>query len=310
MSDLVCVGFTTLDILARPVSALPENHRPLLVDKITLSAAGTAGGTAVVAAKLGLDVSLVSAIGDDINGEVCRNLMNQAGLDLAHVATLPETPTSTSILTIRPDGERPVFHMLGASMMTRFTPAALETARNARFMHFGGVGFPELSTLEAINAVRTIKEAGCFISCDLISPQPETVETLKNLLPFVDVFMPSLAEVEVLLGETNPEAAARAFVEWGAATCIIKRGRFGSLGIVNGTAIEVPARKITALDTTSCGDAFCAGFVSGVSHGMAQPMAMAYATATASLVAQELGTLGLLEGHDQVIATMDRNTKN
>ncbi len=295
MRDLTCAGLTTLDILVRPVDTLPDTQRPTLVDEIALAPAGTASGTAMVAATLGLDVAVISAVGKDVNGDIVLQLLKQAGVDCTHIARLDELPTSTSVLTIRSDGERPVFHMLGASILTGLTASAIEAARQSRFFHFGGVGFPNLSSPEAIAAVADIRAGGTYVTCDLIAPQPQTIDTLRKLLPHVDCFMPSEAEVRVLLGDVPPQDALETFIGMGAASCIIKRGGAGSIGWHDGKIHEVPARPITPVDTTSCGDSYCAGFISGLARGLTFRDSMTIATETAAEVAQGLGTLGRLE---------------
>lgn len=295
MTELTCVGLTTLDILIRSVNALPENDDPMLVDEIALAAAGTASGTAMIAATLGLDVAVISAVGQDVNGDIVLQLLKKEGIDCTHVERLNTLPTSTSVLAIRSNGDRPVFHMFGASIMTGLTPAAVKTAKASRFFHFGGVGFPNLSTPEAFAAVAEIRATKTFVTCDLIAPQPETLETVRALLPHVDCFMPSEAEVRVLLGEVSHEEALKTFASMGARACIIKRGGAGSIGLHEGEIIEVPAEAITPVDTTSCGDSYCAGFISGLSQGRSFKEAMIIATQTASQVAQGLGTLGKLQ---------------
>ena len=295
MRDLTCAGLTTLDILVRPVDTLPDAQQPTLVEEIALAPAGTASGTAMVAATLGLDTAVISAVGQDVNGDIVLQLLEQAGIDCGQIARLGELPTSTSVLAIRSDGERPVFHMLGASILTALDATAVERARRSRFFHFGGVGFPNLSSPDAFAAIAEIRAGGTYVTCDLIAPQPETVETLRKLLPQVDCFMPSEAEVRVLLGEVSPDEALQTFIGMGAASCIIKRGGAGSIGRSDGEIFEVPAKSITPVDTTSCGDSYCAGFVSGLSQGLSFRDAMAIATDTAAEVAQGLGTLGALK---------------
>ncbi|MBR9807090.1 MAG: carbohydrate kinase family protein [Alphaproteobacteria bacterium] len=300
MTDLACIGLTTLDIIARPVSQLPPGGETALVEQIALAPAGTAGGMAVVAARLGLKASLISAIGKDRNGGILKGLFEEEGVDTAHLLERDDMPTSTTILLVRKDGERPNLHMLGASVMSAFTPEAVETAKAARFLHFGGVGFPNLTGPQVLEAVGGIRAAGTFVTGDLISPHPHLVEFLKSLLPHVDVFMPSLAEAKALLGLEDPVEAARAFADMGAGACVVKCGEAGCVAVKEGEVIRIPARKVSVVDTTSCGDSFCAGFVAGLAKGAEFQRALEYGTVTASFVAQGAGTLGALQGMKQV----------
>ena len=58
------------------------------------------------------------------------------------------------------------------------------------------------------------------------------------------------------------------------------------------------------MDTTSCGDSYCAGFIAALDRGWAPVEAARFATATAALVAQGLATLGKLESFDATLAAM------
>ncbi len=115
-------------------------------------------------------------------------------------------------------------------------------------------------------------------------------------MPYVDYFMPSAAEAVFLSGADDLAAAAEFFRGLGAGACIIKNGGDGSYVSVGDERRTVPAHAIQPIDTTSCGDSYCAGFIAALSRGWAPLDACRFATATAGLVAQGLGTLGKLEG--------------
>jgi len=303
----MCIGLTTLDVLVRPVRALPEPDAPAIVEDISLAPAGTAGGTAVIAAKLGLETGLISSIGDDDNGAITKSLLEQANVDTRCLSTRRGMRSSTTVLTIQPDGERPNFHMMGASLLSEFSEDALDAAKGAKVLHFAGVGFPNLSGDAAVEALALLKPHDVMVTCDLIAPQSHTLQTLERILPYVDVFMPSRAEVAILLGEVSMEDALERFVDLGAKHCFIKLGEDGAIGLLNGEMVRFPAHKITPVDTTSCGDSFCAGVIYGLCRGMSLEEAGRCGIATASFVAQGAGTLGALTGIDQVTELMERS---
>ena len=64
------MGVHVLDVLARPVDAIPEGQGGQLVDEIRMTAAGAAGGTALVLAKLGAEVRCAGAVGEDALGDM------------------------------------------------------------------------------------------------------------------------------------------------------------------------------------------------------------------------------------------------
>ena len=72
MTGLLAIGLTTLDIVAHPIDALTHTERAILIDGIACVPAGTAGGAAMVAAKLGMPTKIVGAVGDDLIGAFVR----------------------------------------------------------------------------------------------------------------------------------------------------------------------------------------------------------------------------------------------
>jgi len=292
---LLCAGLATLDIAGRPIDSIPAHGGTQLVEGIAVAPAGTAGGAALVAATLGLPTALAGAIGGDGAARFVRAELAAAGVDTALFQTLPERRTSATMLTIRSDGERPNFHALGASLYFEVTAALLAAAAKAKFMHWGGVGGHRVDGGPAASLLAHAKAAGATVSCDLIGPGPRTLAELARLLPHVDYFMPNMQEACYLAETENPADAASMFLRMGAGTCVLKWGARGVFVATGGEDFLVPAHDIRAIDTTSCGDSFCAGFIAALDRGFALKDACRFGNATAALVAQDLGTLGKLK---------------
>ena len=299
--DLLAIGLTTIDITVYPVASLPDGETGQIVEKIMLSPAGTAGGTALVAQKLGLQAAIASAVGDDAQGHLIRSLFDAAGVDTSLLTILPEWPTSTTVLPIRPNGDRPNWHMMGASIFAPVSKAVFAALARTTAVHWGGVGFPSA----AGNGAELLREArgrGIFTSCDLIAPSDAAQTDLDALLPHIDLFMPSLAEVRALAGTDDPVEGAHHFMARGAGGCLIKMGSAGALLVLPDDRIHVPAYLIDPVDSTSCGDSLCAGYIVGRTRGLGPAEALQFGVATAAQVALDVGTLGKLEGYDATLA--------
>ena len=109
------MGVHVLDVLVRPVEAIPEGQGGELVEEIRITAAGSAGGTALVLAKLGAQVRSAGAIGRDAAGDMLLALLERDGVDTELLVRRDDVQTSASVLPIRPSGERPAFHVVGAN---------------------------------------------------------------------------------------------------------------------------------------------------------------------------------------------------
>ena len=307
-TGLACIGLTTLDVVARAIDALPEGEGTTLIEGIACAPAGTAAGAALVAAKLGMSVKLASAVGDDLIGRFIRIALDEAGVDLSALDTMPGLPSSTTVLAVDSAGRRPNFHALGAGMLAWASPAALQAATSARFFHYAGIGGPRLDGGAGADLARAAREAGAIVTCDLISPQASALDELKRLAPFIDYFMPSAAEAKALTGQDDLFAAADVFRGLGIGGCLIKNGGQGSVIVLDGVRTALPAYAITPVDTTSCGDSYCAGFIAALDRGRPPLEAARFATAASALVAQGLATLGKLESFEATEVAMGQMT--
>jgi len=305
---LVTIGLTTLDVVARPIDALPESESTVLVDGVALAPAGTAAGAAYVASKLGMDVALIGAVGDDLAGRFVRLALDEAGVDTSLVEIQAGVPTSTTVLAVDSSGRRPNFHAPGAGGAARVTDAAIETAKAAKFLHYAGIGGRKLDKGPGAALAKAAREAGAVVTCDLISPRRSAPDELKSILPHLDYFMPSATEARFLTGLDDLQAAGEVFLAQGARNVIIKNGRAGSLIMFGGERTTLPAFAIDPVDTTSCGDSYCAGFIAALDRGWSPLEAARFATATSALVAQGLATLGRLENFDATVEAMRRMT--
>lgn len=307
-TGLICIGLTTLDVVARPIDALPQGEGTTLIQGIGIAPAGTAAGAAMVAARLGLPTRLAGSVGGDLTGRFVRMALEEAGVGTDLLETIPGMPTSTTVLAVDSNGRRPNFHALGAGMFAPTGEAVKAAASQAAFLHYGGIGGPKLDGGPGAAVVEAAKAGGAVVTCDLISPQPTALAELERLLPNVDYFMPSVAEAFALSGTTDMAAAADFFLARGAGAVLMKNGGNGSYVALGAERRRLGAYDITPVDTTSCGDSYCAGFIVGLGRGLPPLEAARFATAVAALVAQGLATLGRLESYDGVLKAMGEMT--
>jgi sugar/nucleoside kinase (ribokinase family) len=287
--NVITMGVHVLDVLVRPVEAIPEGQGVALVEGIEMSAAGTAGGTAVTLAKLGATVRTAGAIGTDPTGDMLVSLLEKAGVDTGFLMRRDGVPTSASVLPIRPNGDRPAFHLLGANPTYGPDDVPWDALREADHLHLGG---PEL--LGPDNATKILKfaqEHGVSTSVDLLAPGSlGSFELIGPFLPHVDWFLPNEDQVLGFTGEPDLAAGCRRLLAAGVSVVAVTRGGDGARAATAQESTDVPAFPVTVVDTTGCGDAFSAGFIIGAKQGRAPHAAAVLGCATAALVAQGLGT--------------------
>lgn len=116
------------------------------------------------------------------------------------------------------------------------------------------------------------------------------------LLPLLDGFMPSRAEVGLLYPGL---AIADALAAMAGATrrfAAIKLGPEGALLQVRvGAILHLPAFAVASVDPTGAGDAFCGGMLAGLALAQPPEQAALQAVAGASLAVETQGSLALLD---------------
>jgi sugar/nucleoside kinase (ribokinase family) len=285
----IALGVHVLDVLVRPVEAIPEGQGGELVEEIKITAAGSAGGAALTLAKLGATVRCAGAVGTDATGDMLLRLLEAGGIDTSLIVRRDGVPTSATVLPIRPNGDRPALHVIGANG-TYTTDDVPQTAINkSGFLHFGG---PEFMGGEAAGGVlQEARANGVVTSADVLAPgEPNLLEWIAAALPHVDYFFPNDDQVLAFTGADDLEAGCRALVDRGVGCVVATRGADGVLIVDKDGSEQVPAFQVDVVDTTGCGDSLVAGFLRGLSLGRSRRDAAVLGCAAAALVAQGLGS--------------------
>lgn len=289
--DVSVVGLYILDILGRPIEHIPPGGNVEFIDEIRLTVAGTAGGTVVDLAKLGLSCQAVGAVGDDEKADFVLGHMAKAGIDCRLMQKIEGVETSATILNVRPNGERPALHCRGASDHFDVSPEQLADVLDCRFLHLGGTGLlAKLDGEPSRRLLQAAQEAGCVTTWDLVGAGPDTWAFVEPLLPHIDYFIPSIEEAEILSGVAGVEDNISFFQSRGVKCCVLTMGSEGSLIADGDDRVHVPVYDIEVVDTTGCGDAYTAGFIAGLADGRTLLEAGHLGTAAASLVASGLGS--------------------
>jgi len=286
---VAAVGVHVLDTHVLGAGAVPRGSEGELVEGIRLSAAGTAGGTALVLRRLGAQVASYGAVGADTIGETLLALLAREGVDVAGLVRKEDQQTSASVIPVRANGDRPAWHCLGANAAFTLDDLDLVALDGATHVHLGGPEF--LGGEAAAKLLAHARSIGATTSLDLLAPgDPGLLEWVADALPETDYLLPNDEQVLGFTGSSSLAEGARALVDAGAGCVAVTQGARGALVVTAEETIEVPAYDVDVVDTTGCGDAFSAGFLRGLSLGRDLRGAAELGCATAAQVASGLGT--------------------
>ncbi len=292
--DLLIIGDCNPDVLVLGDDLMPAfGQQEKLVDRMALVVGGSGSITAVAAARLGLRVALVGAIGDDAAGNFMLAELARAGVDHRFVAIRERLPTGMTIALSRGD-DRAILTAEGA--MSTVSPADVPPAllTQARHVHVASYFLLERSLGPGLAALlATARAAGASTSLDT-NWDPAGLwgaGFFPDVLAQTDLLLPNEAEALRIAGATTlPEAVASLTKAGGAVA--VKLGGRGALyadGLRQYIATPPP---VSAVDTTGAGDCFGAGLMAGLLHGMEPPDALALGCAAGAASTQGIGGTG------------------
>lgn len=299
--DCVVCGSCVVDMLVRPVplDQAIGGGRLVHVEPIGLATGGIVSNSGTAMARLGMTAAAFSYVGDDDWAPLIRRRYEAEGVDHTYLLTHPEEATSTTAVLIDESGERTFAHCVGAPKRidkAMFTEHMDLFARSRMAL----IGYYSLMPdLEAdlADIFAAMRQRGCRTALDAAG-DGGTMQPLEQILPHLDVYVPSHNEAEHQTGESDPKRIIETYRACGAPGVLgVKLGSEGALLSDAADAyveVDPVAPPGDVLDTTGAGDCFYAGLLTGLLRGMSLAEAGQLAAAAGACCVTGMGaTAGL-----------------
>jgi ribokinase len=279
-----------VDLLCK-VPRLPNLGETVLGRSFHLGFGGKGANQAVMAARLGARVSVVTKLGRDTFGERTLENFRDRGIDVAHVLFDEETASGVAPILVDDSGRNMIVVIPGANL--RLLPA--DVAASADAVRDAAVLICQLEVpVEAtLAAFRTAKESGVMT---LLNPAP-ALPLPSELLSLTDFLIPNETEIETLTGaaaETPQQAeeACRVLRDTSgfSGVLVLTRGAKGAMVVEAASATAIPAFDVQAVDSTGAGDAFVGSLAYYLAIGEDVLLAARRANILAGLSVTHVGT--------------------
>ncbi|MGJ9434002.1 ribokinase [Actinotignum sp. GS-2025b] len=246
---------------------------------------------AVAAARMGIPVTMVAALGRDAVGDaVATELAAEENLDMTAVLRVSE-PTGQAMIQSDADGENAIVVVAGAN--------AANTPENV---------------VERLAAV----QAGDIVVCQLEIPEPAVAAALAeakkrgattvlnaapaapvgHLLENVDVLIVNETEADTILGTKVTDRAQQLHLRYGGSIVYID----AYLPDADVKADALPAHHVDVVDTTGAGDAFVGAFAAALAVGESLATAARWGTALGAIATGASGAQGYTASRADVVA--------
>lgn len=264
--EVVVVGGVNVDISGTSFTPIvPGDSNP---GHVTLAMGGVGRNIAENMSRLGLRVSMITALGEDSHAQQLRASCRETGIDLTHSLVVPGGRTSTYLCLNDSNGEI-VVAVSDMAIYDQLTPAFLQSKldilnRAALVVLEGNLSQESIDFLAA--------HCTAPMAADPVSSKKAA--KLKNAQGRFAFMKPNRMEASLLTGveitdDASLDEAAHAFFRKGLPNVFIS---LGSRGVYFNDGKErdiVPCFPCKVVNTTGCGDAFMAaaalGFVKGCS---------------------------------------------
>lgn len=300
MATVVVLGSINMDLVV-PILRFPEAGETVLGQHLTAIPGGKGANQAVAAAKQGVGVAMIGAVGDDSYGNTLHETLTQARVDVSAVRRVRGS-SGLAFIPVAADGENRIVVVPGANrtITSDVVENHADLIRNAAFL---------VMQLEIpLDSVRTaVSIAGGGTTKVILNPSPVPLHGLPDdLLAGVDILVLNGGEAEDLAGTSDPATAADLLRQRGVGTVIVTRGAEGSLLADESGHHPVAPFPVKAVDSTAAGDAFIGALVAYLAAGHAMTIAVRYASAAGALVVTRLGAQSSLPSRAAVEALVAR----
>jgi sugar/nucleoside kinase (ribokinase family) len=267
MADLDCIvaGEANVDLLVDGIAQL-EFDKEKLAKGCGLTLGGSSAITAFNLSKLGARVGFAGVVGNDLFGRFVEERLASAGIDLT---TLRRDRTEKTGITIwcQNGKRRAGMTYLGTIAALRPADVPVSNLRRARHLHVGAYFLLQNFHQGAAKVFQKARRLGMTTSLDCnFDPLEKWDSGIRDVLPFVDVFLPNETEARRLTGASTVKEAAAKLAALGNAV-VVKMGARGALVFTRAGSMRVPAVRARVVDATGAGDSFNAGFLASYLRG-------------------------------------------
>ncbi|WP_327686025.1 sugar kinase [Streptomyces sp. NBC_00467] len=302
---VVCVGETMAALAPEPLGPLDD------ADLLRVDIAGAESNVALYLADHGIPARWLSAVGDDPFGRRIRDRIAAGGVDVGGVRTDPVRPTGLLLKDPGANGTRVHYHRRG-SAASALTPELLDdpAVAGAALLHLSGIT-PALSPGCHALVERALRPDRPWpVSFD-VNHRPAlwtgrpAGDILRPLADRADIVLVGLDEAQALWGDAITDADGVRELLSGPQVLVVKDGDRAATAFAGAAAHSVPALKVRVAEPVGAGDAFAAGFLSGLLRQLPVDRALRLGHLTAASALRVAADHGPLPEPDLVGALLD-----
>jgi len=259
--DVTIAGELNLDLILYGLPEQLEPERELLADRMMLTLGSSSAIVAHNLAALRSRVGFQSRIGDDPLGRISLERLKEGNVDVSKVRVVPGATTTGLTVILHHEQWRNILTYAGTIAELRWEDLDLDYLADSRHFHLSSYYLQKSLQPRVAELFQYLKAKGLTISLDTNDdPDDRWQGGLKDILKYVDVFLPNEREACKAAGTEDLELAIRKLSEL-VPLLVVKLGRKGAMAQRGAERLTASTREVVPVDSVGAGDSFDAGFL-------------------------------------------------
>ena len=279
MKRILVVGSLNMDIVIE-TPCMPKAGETIAGKSIAQIPGGKGANQAFAAGKLGGNIAMMGAVGNDEKGEKLLESLKGVGVDISRIEVMNDIPTGQAFITVDDQGENAIIIIAGAN--GKVTKELIDS--NLALIKQSDIIIMQLEIpLEIVGYVKKIVEEDGKIV--ILDPAPAIKDIPENM------------EVK---NRKDITEAAKILIKKGVKNVIVTMGGDGCLYINKDIEEFFPAYPVKAIDTTAAGDCFTAAFALALSQNKNWKEAIEFGQKASSIAVTRKGAQTSIPTREEV----------
>jgi sugar/nucleoside kinase (ribokinase family) len=261
MHDVLVVGELNADLILNRLQSPPTMGKEVIASEMDLVMGSSSAIFACNLSSMGANVAFAGLLGKDILAELVMNTLKGQKVDTSNIIQSDDWVTGISVALVEGNDRIMVTHPGGMEKLTQ-EQITDEMLLSVKHLHVSSVFLQPALKKGIVNLFARAKKLGLTTSMDpQFDPSEKWDIDLHTLLPYVDIFLPNVSELEGFTGEKEPMKALRGLKDF-SNIVVLKDGEHGAFLLSEGKLIHQPAYlNKDVVDIIGAGDSFDAGFI-------------------------------------------------
>lgn len=267
------------------------------VSEMVLGVGGAESNMAIGLRRLGIDVTWLGRVGDDPLGERVTREIRAEGVDVRGVIDA-QAPTGLMLKERPSPSSTAVFYYRTGAAGSRLRPDDIPPGwiEDVELVHVTGITALLSDTARdcVLAAISRAHAAGVRVSFDVnyrstLAPPDVAGPLLRKVAESADLVFGGADELQLLYPDGDAADAAERLVRSGCSEVILKKGASGAAAYSSEAIVDSPGFAVDVVDTVGAGDAFVAGYLSGLLHDLDVPGRLHRANACGAMLCMTPG---------------------